>query len=84
MNKGDRNRLKYLKFKRRLKMRGFTIKDVKNPRNNLYMFKSHGSPCSCWACRDRKYRDADRQRNKKVTIDEEEMFDAGGLGEQDS
>lgn len=80
MNKGNRNRLKYLKFKRRLKVRGLTMDDVENPRNNLYMFKSHGSPCSCWACRNKKYRETDRQKNKKVVINEEEMFDVRGLG----
>lgn len=54
-NKGRRNELTALKFKKRLKQIGMTIDDARKPENNLYVFKSHGKPCSCWACRGQKY-----------------------------
>ena len=61
-NKGRRNELTKLKYKKRIKL--FGIEEGK-----AYVFKSHGAPCSCWACRGVKYRDVDRQKNKLIEID---------------
>lgn len=62
MNKGRRNELTKLKYKKRLNIYG-----LKN--GDWTALKSHGSPCSCGICKSEKYRDRDRQKNKKVFIE---------------
>lgn len=59
-NKGRRNEIKQLKYKKRLKMYG-----LKDDSNNTAL-KSHSVPCSCGLCRSEKYRDTLRQKNKKI------------------
>lgn len=66
-NKGRRNELAKLKYKKRIELRGFT--EEEQQRFKLYVYKSHGAPCSCWACRGLKYRDVDRQKNKLIEIE---------------
>jgi len=51
MNKGRRQELKMLKYKRRIgrmRLQGL-------PANALYAYRSHGKPCSCFCCRSLKY-----------------------------
>jgi hypothetical protein len=68
MNKHRRHELKMLKYKKRLKQLG--LQQTANA--NYTAYRSHGSPCSCWACRGTKYRDADRQKiNRAVRMDYE-------------
>lgn len=56
MNKGRRNELTNLKFKKRLAQLG-----LKKENGNMFAYKSHGKPCSCSLCRNQKY-----NRNKKI------------------
>lgn len=49
-NKGHRQELTRLKFKKRLKKWGY-----KEGEGNFYAYKSHGAPCSCGVCRDKKF-----------------------------
>lgn len=60
MNKGRRHELKMLRYKKRLNQLGLKEK----PNSNLYAYRSHGAPCSCGICRQPKYRDTDRCKNK--------------------
>jgi hypothetical protein len=64
MNKGRRNELKMLKFKKRLQQVGFKLQDAYKPGNRLFCYKTSGKPCSCWACspKDRKYNRAIEKR----------------------
>ena len=56
MNKGRRNELRKLHYKRRA---------ARLPKDGSYnAFKSDRVPCSCWLCRDEKYRDRQRSRDK--------------------
>lgn len=50
MNKRERFRIKMLKYKKRLKLRGLTEKD-----GNVHSFRSHGTPCSCWLCKGERF-----------------------------
>lgn len=59
-NKGRRNELTRLKYKKRLRMYGLKESDKNN------VLKSHSVPCSCGMCRSEKYRDTQRQKNKKI------------------
>ena len=58
-NKGRREELTKLKFKKRLKQL-----DLKKEDGNLYCYKSTGKPCSCYMCSNDKY------KRKKKKIDE--------------
>lgn len=50
MNKARRNELAQLKMKKR--RRNYRLPDdVK-----WYALKSHGKPCSCWVCRNPRYK----------------------------
>ena len=60
-NKARRNELKKLKYKKRLEQLGLK----EGPKNNYHAYRSHGSPCSCYMCKDKKYREGDRQKFKK-------------------
>jgi hypothetical protein len=53
MNKARRHELKMLKFKKRLIKYGFL-----NTVGKFDAFRSHGKPCSCWLCRNEKYKRA--------------------------
>jgi hypothetical protein len=63
MNKGRRQELKMLKYKRRIgrmRLQGL-------PANALYAYRSHGKPCSCFVCRGLKYdRAKERERARKL------------------
>lgn len=61
MNKGRRHELKMLKYKKRLNQIGL------KPSSGTHAFRSHGKPCSCFVCRDQKYRES---RQKYKVIDE--------------
>jgi len=58
MNKGRRNELTKLKFKKRIKQLGLKKED-----GNLFCYKTSGKPCSCEMCspykfsRKRKHKD---------------------------
>jgi hypothetical protein len=58
MNKGERHKIKMLKYKKRLINYNLTREE-----GNFYSFRSHGSPCSCCMCRDEKYRDSRQKHN---------------------
>lgn len=64
MNKARRQEVTDLKYKKRL--RNYGLK-----KGQWTALKSHGTPCSCGICRDEKYRNTDRQKNKKINIDSE-------------
>lgn len=65
MNKHRRHELKMLKYKKRLKLYGLKEGEEKA---NLTAFRSHGKPCSCYLCRNPKYRNTLRQKDKVFTI----------------
>jgi len=66
-NKGRRNEMTELKFKKRLKLYGLDLNtEVKH---NFYAFKSTGSPCSCPMCSPDKFK---RTEKHKKRFDEEE------------
>lgn len=71
INKGRRNELKQLKYKRRLKILAPKLyeKAVKNPKGDLFNmsgYKSHGKPCSCTVCSPYKY---NRAKMKRLEFD---------------
>lgn len=51
MDKARRHQLKMLKFKKRLKQLGLLGVD-----GNFNSFRSHGKPCSCFLCKNEKYK----------------------------
>lgn len=63
MNKGRRQELTQLRFKRRLRDHRITPK----PDGNYYAFKSSGAPCSCWVCRDEKYSRKVKHKAEPIT-----------------
>lgn len=52
-----------LQYKKRIEKYG--LQDY--PKEHLFAYKSHGKPCSCWACRGEKY---DRAKSKQNEIKE--------------
>ena len=64
MNKGRRQELTQLKFKKRIGQVG-----LKESYGKMHMYKSHGTPCSCFFCRGLKYRDVDRQKAKVFEVE---------------
>jgi len=50
MNKGRRQELKMLKYKKRLKQYG-----LKDGEGKFYAYRSHSCPCSCFMCSNHKY-----------------------------
>lgn len=54
MNKGRRNELRKLKFKKRLSERGLKQKSPKD----FVCYKDQGQPCSCRGCAGFKYKRA--------------------------
>lgn len=59
MNKGRRNELKQLKYRKRLKRMGqLNAESIASPKGenfNFIGFKNHSAPCSCIVCSHRKY-----------------------------
>ena len=51
MNKARRQELKINHYWKRLIFRRMK----EGPMKNLFTFRSHGAPCSCWACKGEKY-----------------------------
>lgn len=64
MNKGRRQELVKLKFKKRLVTMHVTPEDLE--RYDYRHFKHSSTPCSCYMCRGLKYRNVDRQKNKII------------------
>lgn len=62
MNKGRRNELTRLKYKKRLKNLG--LKEAEN--SNFYCYKSTGKPCSCPLCSPEKYKRTVKHKNKSI------------------
>lgn len=60
-NKGRRQELKMLKYKRRLK--NLSLKDGEG---KFYAFRSHGAPCSCLVCSHSKF---NRAKEKQSVIE---------------
>ncbi len=59
MDKARRTELSKLKQKKRGKI--FNIEgDIP------HVFKNHGKPCSCFVCRDEKFRDTKRSKTKII------------------
>ncbi len=58
MNKGRRNELVSLKFKKRLKQIGLSRID--------FSFKRQGRPCSCFICKKPRYK---RENSNMISID---------------
>ena len=50
MDKARRHEIKMLKYNKRLK--NLSLKDGEG---NYYSYRSHGKPCSCSICRNKKY-----------------------------
>lgn len=63
MNKGRRNELRQLKFKRRLKECGLTQKK----KTDWICYKDQGQPCSCKMCAGEKF---NRAKEKKDLIND--------------
>jgi hypothetical protein len=59
-NKGRRNELTQLKFKKRLKQCGLDFNDLVAP-NNLCALKTTGTPCSCFMCTN-KYKRKEKHK----------------------
>ncbi len=68
-NKGRRNELTKLKYKKRLKQLGF-----KEGEGKFYAYKSHGKPCSCSLCRNEKYKRNSRQSRHTLELISKEIF----------
>lgn len=62
----ERVRKMFLKFKKRLKLYGFTEEEIKDPNNNLWAFKTSSKPCSCPMCSGEKY---SRKKKHKKKLD---------------
>lgn len=58
MNKAERQRIKIVKYKRRL--RDYQILD--DSKGNFYALRSHGKPCSCNLCSDLKFSRKEKHR----------------------
>lgn len=64
MNKGRRNELTKLKFKKRLKNLQLKIDGGK-----FWCYKTTGTPCSCLLCSHDKYKRTQKHKNKEIEID---------------
>lgn len=58
MDKGRRNELRDLKWKKRLKKMNLKRENPKD----FICFRDQGKPCNCWLCKRPKY---NRAKNKK-------------------
>jgi len=81
-NKGRRNELTKLKYKKRLRQLG--LKDGE-PNSNFHCFKSTGSPCSCEACSGDKYNRSQKHKNNYLdeVDDLEEIVQQGRDNEEE-
>lgn len=71
MNKARRHELKMLKYHKRLKQLSL-IDGV----GKLHAYRSHGKPCSCWCCRNPKYKRIQSDVDLKDQLkDEETKYD---------
>jgi len=64
MNKAERFRIKMKKYYRRL--RNLNL----NSKGKFFAYRSHGKPCSCEMCRDKKYRN-ERAKEKLTAFKNE-------------
>lgn len=69
INKGIRQQRKINHYKKRLKNLCLKESDD-NAERGYSAYRSHGAPCSCWACRQKKYRD-NRGKNNSFNLNEE-------------
>ncbi|MGC4130357.1 MAG: hypothetical protein QM564_12570 [Bergeyella sp.] len=73
INKGRRNELTLLKFKKRLTRIGLWEK-INDERYHLFAYKSHGKPCSCYMCKADKFREKSRRDFKNFDRNHFEFF----------
>lgn len=75
MNKGRRQELKMLKYKRRLKIYN-VVKEIALNNNSKvwYALRSHGAPCSCYLCSHDKYQRAKDKKSIRKDIEEGMML----------
>lgn len=73
MDKGRRQELTKLKFKKRLKNYGL-LEDFETGKGNFFAFKSHGAPCSCAMCRGEKYKRKAKHKKRLYENPEEDSF----------
>lgn len=59
LNKKRRFELKMLKFKKRLKQLGLTLKE-----GNFHAYRTSGQPCSCFMCSGLKFSRKTKHKNK--------------------
>lgn len=64
MDKGRRQEIQKLKFKKRIKNYKFTKDDLNNPKINTNCLRNTGKPCSCDVCSPYKYRKDNRNKDK--------------------
>jgi hypothetical protein len=89
MDKGRRQELKQLKYKKRLRLMGqLNAETLANPRGeitlwlkgykpkyNFTAFKNHSHPCSCWCCSSQKYNRAKTKREiDTIVVDETKVY----------
>jgi hypothetical protein len=72
MNKARRHELKMLKYKKRLKQLGFK----ESAKSNLFAYRSHGTPCSCYMCSPYKY---NRAKMKKMDFDGSKLLNGKAI-----
>lgn len=58
MNKARREEIAKNKQKKRL-----SLNKIDKDNSHAHLWKNHACPCSCWACKDEKYRDKPRVKN---------------------
>ncbi len=63
-NKGRRQELKQLKFKKRLKNLGLKQKKPKD----FICYKDQGKPCSCWMCAGDKYKRSEIKEEERKQL----------------
>ena len=63
MNKGRRDELTKLKYKKRLKQLGLKEEDSGKKGWNYHCYKTTGSPCSCEACSGERYNRTQKHKN---------------------
>jgi hypothetical protein len=78
MNKGRKQELTSLKFKNRIQRIGIGATEA-----NLWAYKSHGKPCSCFICRNPKYRNTKRPLDTKVERDFIEDYYIGEMKDEE-
>jgi hypothetical protein len=74
MDKGRRQELTKLKFKKRLKNYGL-LEEFEKGNGNLFAFKSHGKPCSCSMCRQEKFKRKAKHKNRLYDTEEDSFLD---------